>query len=493
MYRKVAVHSCHGSGKSFLAASITCAWLGMHPPGEAFVVTTAPTNEQVRGVLWREIGKAFRRNKAILPGRVNQRDWLIDNELIAFGRKPSDTDPTAFQGIHARYVLVILDEACGIPISLWRAATSLASNDDSRMLAIGNPDDPESYFAEVCKPGSSWHAIHVGYDHTPNFTGEKVPEVVRTNLIGPRYVEDLVEEDGADGPVYTSKVLGLFPENASDGVIKTGSIARCRIPREELVAEDLLPIELGVDVGAGGDESIIYERRGMKAGRIWRDHSRDSDKTVAKIIEAIHISGATRVKVDMIGWGYGIVGHLRQLGRDGYHDAKIIPVDVRKESSKPKRFARLRDQMWWEIGRELSATLGWDLSEVPNSTISQLLSVKYALDVAGRVKIEAKDETRERIGRSPDEADALLLAFFKGGGQGAAFSELWRNEVANMTDEPVSPEVRAARRILRRGLLGDAVRGAGVSRQTSSCEHRWRGGCCVFCGTPKTEPTDEGA
>jgi hypothetical protein len=53
-----------------------------------------------------------RSQKAGLPGRITlDAKWYIGNELVAYGRKPADYDPAAFQGIHARYVSVIIDEA----------------------------------------------------------------------------------------------------------------------------------------------------------------------------------------------------------------------------------------------------------------------------------------------------------------------------------------------------------------------------------------------
>lgn len=130
--------SCHGSGKSFRAARIAAWWLSTHAPGEAFVVTTAPTYKQVHAVLWREIGRAHR--LADLPGRITLEDeWYIGQELVGFGRKPADYDPSAFQGIHARYVLVIIDEAGGVPKAIFDAVDSLATNIHARVLAIGNP------------------------------------------------------------------------------------------------------------------------------------------------------------------------------------------------------------------------------------------------------------------------------------------------------------------------------------------------------------------
>jgi hypothetical protein len=122
------------------------------------------------------MGNAHR--KAGLPGRTTlDAKWYIGNELVAYGRKPADYDPAAFQGIHARYVLVIIDEAGGVPTSIFDAVDALATNVDARVVAVGNPDDPASHFAVICKPGSGWHVETISAFDTPAYTGEKVPEI----------------------------------------------------------------------------------------------------------------------------------------------------------------------------------------------------------------------------------------------------------------------------------------------------------------------------
>ncbi len=41
----------------------------------------------------------------------------------------------------------------------------------------------------------------------------------------------------------------------------------------------------------------------------------------------------------------------------------------------------------------------------------ELTSIKYSYTSKGQIKIEAKEATRKRIGKSPDVADALILAY----------------------------------------------------------------------------------
>lgn len=407
--RRTAVPSAHETGKSFTASRAVCWWLDVHPAGEAFVVTTAPTAPQVRAILWREINRAHRKGQ--LAGRTNQTEWWLNDEIVAFGRKPADYDPTAFQGIHARYVLVVLDEACGVPESIYQAANSLAANQHSRILAIGNPDDPSSHFKKICSVGSGWNVVQVDGLQSPNFSGEEIPDELRDLLISHVYVEEMRNDVGEDSPIFASKVRGQFPEDTADGVVPLSAIRKCQTERT-WTDEQLLPIEIGFDVGAGGDAAVLRERRGVKTGRTERHHTTDPMELVGHAVNFINSTGATCIKVDVIGIGWGIAGRLEELHTEGKHAAEVIRVNVGEGSTNPVRFVRLRDQLWWEVGRELIQSQGVDLSDLDDVTIAQLVAPLWKPDSAGRISVEKKDETKKRIHRSPDDADAWLLAYY---------------------------------------------------------------------------------
>jgi len=404
--RRVVVPSGHDVGKSFLAARLSMWWIDSHPPGTAFVVTTAPTWKQVRVVLWREINKAHAKGK--LRGRMNQTEYWLDRELVAFGQKPADYDPTAFQGIHALYVLVIIDEGAGVPELIYQAAASLAANDNSRILAIGNPTDPTSYFSRICKPGSGWKVIRINGLDSPNFTNEEIPDGLGDYLLSRTYERELREEEGEESVIYQVRILGQFPENASDGLVLYSWLVGCQ-------HTDLKPIgsvELGMDVGAGGDETHLRERRGPVAGRVWKGKTPNWSDAVAMALQAIQESGATRIKIDMIGIGWGVYGRLKEMYDAGEIACEPVGVNVGAASNDPSKFIKLRSQLWWDIARELSRTRGWDLTNVDEHVFGQLIAQKYHRDSSNRVLAEPKDQTRKAIGRSPDDADALILAYY---------------------------------------------------------------------------------
>src|SRR4051812_43535300 len=111
-HRLTAVRSAHSTGKSHIAARIIAHWVNTHPPAETFVVSTAPSAPQVKAILWRYLKELQR--KADLGGYITEGEvpeWKVGGRLIGWGRKPADLKTkeeaaTAFQGIHAKYLLV---------------------------------------------------------------------------------------------------------------------------------------------------------------------------------------------------------------------------------------------------------------------------------------------------------------------------------------------------------------------------------------------------
>ena len=399
----MCVPSCHDAGKSFLAARLAAWWIGTHPPGEAFVLTSAPTHRQVKGVLWQEIGAAFRR--ARLPGRLNQTEWWIGDRLVGMGLKPSEFDPDAFQGFHRRYVLVIFDEASGIPGPLWDAADSLVANEESRFLAIGNPTDVASRFGEECKPGSGWAVEPIDGLLTPNFTGEACPEAVSRLLLSKTWVEEKRRKWGEGSPLWISKVRGQFPQTSTDGVIPSGWVERAQ--NKESVPGD--PSVLGMDVGAGGNKNVIAHRRGGHVRIIRRDQEPDTMKSTGNLIADLKTTGALHALVDEIGVGRGVVDRGREQGQP------IIGVNVGRPARDTEAYANLRAELWWGL-RERFETDEVDLDAADEDLAAQLVAMKYKRTSRGQIIIESKAEMKKRGLESPDEADAVMLAFAPIGG-----------------------------------------------------------------------------
>lgn len=422
-HRRVAVPSCFNSGKSFTAARLVAWWIDVHPPGEAFVVTTATTGAQVKAILWRELHRAHA--KGNLTGRLNQTEWWIPSpnggadaeEMVAFGRKPADMDATAFQGIHARWVLVILDEAAGIPEPLFEAADGLITNDESRILAIGNPEDAGSHFASVCKPGSGWKVIRIPAWATPNFTKEAVPIKLERSLINTTWVEEKRKSWGVNNPMWMAKIEANFPSAQEQALIPIAWV-------EAAQARTLTPgleNELGLDVGAGGDQSVTAHRRGDVVRIIRRDNNPDTMETCGNLLHDISTTRATSAKVDMIGIGRGVVDRAIEQGIDAVVGINVSQAPMKMETIAAKRlrrrknipedigFVNLRAEACWKVRERFEKGL-IDIDPKDDALAAQLVDIRYKRTSTGKIKIESKDEMKKRGSPSPNEFDALVLA-----------------------------------------------------------------------------------
>lgn len=452
--RRTAVQSAAGIGKSFLAAIVSLWWIDIHPLGEAIVVTTAPSAEQVGAILWQEI----RKHHAVggLPGSIQRgvpARWVLgDGTLVGLGRKPPDYNQSAWQGIHRRYVLVIMDEAGGLAEALWAGAEAITTNDDCRILAIGNPDDSASKFATVCQQENLWHTIKVSAWDTPNLTGEWVPDEMRHVLPSAQQVEDLKIEWGVDNPLFIAKVDGDFADS-EDGLIPLSWITqaqhRWRAWRDTWDGADESGLWLGASreptgrrlfgvdpAGRGADKTAIATRQGpiVMGVETW-------PKTTGPQVEQLVLSrlashATSRAVLDIDGLGAPIYESLRDTHRANVGGFSGASKTKRRDSTGRYRYFNTRSAAWYHARQVLDpmknplVALPPDRSAHDKASLSaQLASPKWPETTGDVITVEPKPMVKARTGRSPDEADAVVIA-------------LWEEDVARSDEGRPRPRAR---------------------------------------------------
>ena len=357
--RRTAVQSCHDVGKSFIASRIVAWWIAAHPPGEAFVVTSAPTFQQVRAILWREIGRAHAKGNLI--GSTTETEWKIGKELVGFGRKPSDYSPTAFQGIHARYVLVVLDEACGIPESLGDAADTLITNDSSSILAV------------------------------------------REVLVSPTWVEEKRKKWSENHPFWQSKVLGLFPQQSATALLPLNDLLEAT--RREYKPKEDDPRILGVDVARFGiDKTVFVLREGGRGRVVYNVNGSDTMETAKKVQSYMRRHKANIAAVDTVGVGGGVYDRLVE------EDENVISMQAASRAKDYMTYGNARAEWYWTF-REMLEAGEVDLDPDDEESIEQLAGLQFKIDNRGRIMVESKEDMKKRGLESPDRADAFALAF----------------------------------------------------------------------------------
>jgi len=135
-HRRTAVKACHGVGKTFTLAAAALWWLARYREG--IVLTTSPTQRQVRTQLWSEIHRAVERAKVPYPKLKTTELKFRDDNNFAIGFSTNQTEN--FQGYHGKYVLIIADEAPRIESGIWDAMAGTMAGGKVHIVMAGNPN-----------------------------------------------------------------------------------------------------------------------------------------------------------------------------------------------------------------------------------------------------------------------------------------------------------------------------------------------------------------
>ena len=179
--RRITVRSGHGVGKSTVAAW-ACLWY-IFTRYPVKIVITAPTTAQLYDALYAEIKRWF---NTIPPGLSSL--FEVKSERIELKAAPSESfisartsraeQPEALQGVHAKYVLLLGDEASGIPEAVYEAAGGSMSGHSATTLLLGNPVRGSGYFYEThSKPELGWKRFHVSSLTSPRVSADYVREM----------------------------------------------------------------------------------------------------------------------------------------------------------------------------------------------------------------------------------------------------------------------------------------------------------------------------
>jgi phage terminase large subunit len=429
-YLRVAVPSCHGVGKSFIAARTALWFLTCFP--DSIVVTTAPTYRQVRNILWAELRSAWANAKVPLTAvPPNTTDLRISDKWFAFGF--STNDPNAAQGIHGKYILVIMDEAAGVDKNIWTAIEGILTHDMCRLLTIGNPTDPTSEFYRECRSPST-KTIPISAFDSPNFTefgitpmdiadgswlqkieGKTLP---RQFLTSPGWVAERLKKWGQDSPMYQARVLGQFPDQDEFTLLPLSWI-------EAAMANTLAPSEpthISCDVARYGSNETVY---GLRKGPHYRMLDAVRGKKTNEVgddcIKFAQMHAAQSIKLDSAGLGVGVEDHIfrerSEMEEAGTPTPWVVDgVNVGTASSEPERFLNLRAEAYWGMRERLEEN-GLDLDPDDDELAAQLSNLKWKITPQGKIAIESKEDMLKRGIPSPDRADSVMLAYANSGEQ----------------------------------------------------------------------------
>lgn len=461
--KNTAVAAGHGLGKSKVAAFAMAWWVDVHPPEETFVASTAPFADQISAILWNNLRiihqKAKARHEEFLRrqrdgeplGEYQAADHGLygyitgDNKwksplgvLIGQGRKPPDNKAdSGYQGLHARYLLAIGDEAAGLNQDMVNALGNITTGAENRQLLICNPTDPTSAMAKIWSAQlKSWVRMNISVLDSPLITKEPGWEAFeKVGMSGQEYVDEMREKWGEDHPEYLIRVLGSWAFERGQNVFSDVSIA---MAANAIVqpSEGRPYRQLGVDVARGNtDATELYL---CEKGTVWETDPetgkpvKDTGRVGYRIrylnswfgkpltwtdpedpgtAELVHLNakaqGASTVSVDAAGMGVAVTDRLSEIMGNSY---ALIEVWGSKPSTDPRAFVNIRAQAIFDLAAAMSRG-DVDIDPRDEDLLTQLRSIVFEYTDKGQKKIESKDSMKNRGLKSPDKVDACWYAF----------------------------------------------------------------------------------
>lgn len=419
--RRTAVKGCVASSKTMAAGLVVHAFLQAFAPAKVF--STAPSARQVDGVLWGEVRAMHAASAVPLGGDLKPvaSEWRFGPNWFALGF--TSNDPNRFHGWHGPNVLFIVDEAQGIDPQTFAAIENVMADGRAHLLYLMNPSciAGEAYDAFHSKR-SAYNCISIAAKDTPNYKAKKI---VIPGMITYDQAEEWKALYGEESDFYRVKVLAEFPRQEADTLI---ALDWCEKAIVRTTPSG--PLSLGVDVARFGDDKTVLQPvfgRQVHAPTAYQGF--DLMQTVGQVKLAMAADPLGRAQIDEIGMGGGVVDRAHEL------KLHVTGVNVAEKARDEERFANRRSELWWAVRERLDPRnpLAWSLPNHPG-LIADLSSVKYKVDSAGRIAIEPKDKTKERLGRSPDFGDALCMA---AAGDGRAASSM---SAGNFFSRPAQPD-----------------------------------------------------
>ena len=392
--RKMSVRSGHGTGKSTTSSWAMLWYVLLRFPNK--VVVTAPTSGQLFDALFAELKRWINELPPQLQVLLTVKSDRVElsaapAEAFISARTSRAETPEALAGVHSENVLLVVDEASGVPEKVFEAAAGSMSGHSATTVLLSNPTRSSgTFFESQTRLADTWWTRRWSCVESP--------------LVSEEFVDEMRARYGEDSNAFRIRVLGEFPM-ADDDTIIPFHLADSAIKRDIEIPEDTKPI-WGLDVARfGADKTALCKRYGNVVTEITSWQGLDLMQTVGRVMaEYEGLAPSMRpseILVDSIGVGGGVVDRLRELG------APVRGINVGEAPAMGKTYMNLRAELWFK-------TKGWleDRScKLPNDDqlLAELTSIRYGFTPGGKMKAESKDDMRKRGLKSPDLADALCL------------------------------------------------------------------------------------
>lgn len=403
---KLAMQACKGPGKSAVDAWI--AWWYLQTRPHPNVVATSISGPNLKDGLWKEMAvwqkksplllKEFEWTQTRITYRGSPETWFMSARTWSKSANNQEQADT-LAGIHANFVLFIIDEAGGVPDAVAVAAKAAMANAnkaegrEAKLVLSGNPTVLEGpLYRAATSERTTWYVIEITAD--PD-------DPKRTTRVDADYARGMIREYGVDHPWVRVNIFGKYPlaqSNTLIGLDVATDASKRRVDKREFL--DAARI-LGVDVARFGDaRTVIAARQGKCLFKLRVMRSMDTVAVAGQVAMVAEKWQPAAIFVDTVGVGAGVYDQLRNL--------KFHPTAVDGSGAPIEpRWLNKRAECWGEMAKWAKTAM------IPNDAelVREMATPTYWITAKGKTQLEGKDDLRGRGVESPDKADAVSLTF----------------------------------------------------------------------------------
>ncbi len=393
----------NGTGKDFTLSGLGMFWAYVE---EALVIFTAPTQRQAEGILMEETRRHFHR-AADLPGEIFQRAVRVPGSPHAAILSMTATESSRLTGWHAPLVRVGLSEGQGLAPHVVESAFAVAVGPQDRIMATANPTTADGWLYDaVTAPGTKWHTVRMpATEHVNVVSGRVIVPGACTR----ESVKRFADEYGTTSAIYQSRVLAQFPTSATSAVfprdLLMAAVNRTLTPRagDQVVA--------GIDTARSkaGSQIGLAVARGGQLVYLTTFHGPDTTLAASRILDELMPYQPQIIRLDVGGPGAGICDILRRAPSPGWRSGiEEVHFGGSPPPQERERYLNARAWLYYSLRVAMEReTVG--LLRDP-ALIEELAQPTFSFDARSRIVIEGKDLISARLGRSPDKADAVVMA-----------------------------------------------------------------------------------
>lgn len=402
---RTAIRAGHGVGKTALESWLIC-WFNFTRPFPK-IPCTAPTQQQLYDILWAEVAKWMKRSPLLDNIFEWQKTKIVNRAYperwFATARTASKSENMA--GFHEEHLLFLCDEASGIKDGIFEVIEGALTTADAKLLLCGNPTRNSGVFKRAFfEDRDLYYTMKVSSMDTPRVTSA--------------YSQRLIKLYGLDSDVVRVRVLGEFPKSEPDGLIPLEFIEAAMMRELDNDYDSML--DVGADIARfGNDETIIIPRIAGKELGLHHFSRQDTMKTTGNILDITkgamkeHSKAFARIHVDDDGVGGGVTDRLREVIAQDNLNIEVLACHNGGSPADKEHYANWATEQWCGLKQRLQ---DGDVELLQDDELAAQLSTrKYGLNSRGQIILEDKKTYKKRVGRSPDRADALVLAFSEGG------------------------------------------------------------------------------